>query len=87
LPNKYAKKEAPSLPMGLLFQQQKQKKEVAIGQALAPCICRLLCGHVACLSRTLYGDFIIADFFAVQDQKRTNTKGGQRQQRVIKWIY
>ena len=70
--------------MGLLFQQQKQKKEVAIGQALAPCICRLLCGHGACLSRTLYGDFIIADFFCGarpkkhQHERWTKTAGGDK---------
>ncbi len=46
--------------MGFLQYLEKYKKGASIGQALAPCFCRLLCGQRACLSRTLYGDFIIA---------------------------
>lgn len=44
-------------------------KERTIGQALAPCGCRLLCGQRACLSRTLYGGFIIADFLFLTSSK------------------
>ena len=38
--------KSPSTPTGFLLSP--------IGQALAPCVCRLLCGHRACLSHTLH---------------------------------
>lgn len=42
-----AKKEKQDL-------QKQQKTLQVIEHNLAPCKCRLLCGHRACLSRTLY---------------------------------
>ena len=67
--HKGAKKD-PSLPMSL-FSTTTTLKET-IGQALAPCIFgRLLCGQRACLSRTLYGDFIIA-FLKINSRPKTH---------------